>query len=248
MPTLQKVAFCLAVTALLGAGIELIQHFIPERNASITDLYRDISGSMIALFFLTIKATTSNFIRVTGILCGSAILALTFFSLIQAIRDEIAAWQEFPILADFEHEYDLRRWEVGYSRVARVASPVRTGKFALKIDFSSEAYSWIALAGFPRKWVGYTAICFSVYDPDGPVELNFRVHDKLHRRSQEYSDRYNARFFIVQGWNDIRVELYDILNAPKGRLMDMNNVEGIVFFVMGQNGDRTLYLDSLRLE
>jgi len=239
---------CLVVTILLGGAIELVQHFIPERVSSISDILMDIAGSMIALFFITIKAAKSNFIRVAGISCGSAVLAMTFFSLIGSVRDEIVAWQEFPLLADFEHDYDLHRWEFGDVQVARTSSPVRTGRFALKMEFSTEEYSWIAFTRFPRDWSEYTAICFSVYNPGEPIGLHFRIHDTLHRESQEYTDRYNKQFFLDQGWSDIRVDLYDILIAPRGRIMDLNNIQGVVFFVMEQKTGRTLYLDSLRLE
>jgi len=248
MAPLGRAISCLVLTMLLGGTIELVQYFIPERVSSISDILLDVAGSMIALFFITIKAAKSNFIRVTGILCSSAILALPFFSLIGSIRDEIVAWREFPSLADFEHEYDLHRWELGDVQVARVSSPVRTGRFALKIDFSTKKYSWIAFTRFPRDWSGYAAICFSMYNPGEPIKLHFRVHDTLHREPQEYTDRYNKQFFLDQGWNDIRVDMYDILNAPQGRLMDLNNIQGIVFFVMEQKVGRTLYLDSLRLE
>jgi len=246
--SLQRAFCCLAVTIFVGGGIELVQLALPERIASFSDLQRDVSGSMIALFYITIKAAQTNFIRMAAFLCGLTVLAMAFFSLVQAIYNEVAARRAMPMLASFEHAWELQQWEVGRVRVARVASPVRDGSHSLQINFTTETYSGLSLVHFPRDWRGYRAICFSVYNPGEPVDFHFRVHDGLHREMPEYTNRFNRKVSLVEGWNDIRVDMDDILTAPQGRQMDLSNVQGIVFFVMEQKIGRILYLDAVRLE
>lgn len=245
---LRRFLLCLFVTVALGGAIELIQFNLSGRTSSLLDLMRDVSGSMIAFSVLIIKEGKSKFVKTLAIASVSAILSLSFFSLVTVLRDEVAAWNDFPVLAGFEHKGELQRWESGRVMVSRVMFPVRSGRYSLKVKFSTAEYSGLSLVHFPRDWRGRDWLLFSVYNPDDPVALHFRVHDTLHSKNQAYGNRYNGSILLTAGWNDIQVDMRDIQGGPDGREMDLADIQGFGIFVMKQQVDRVLYLDGVRLE
>lgn len=244
----RRFLLCATIILLLGASIEIIQLHLSDRTSSLADVLRDVSGFMIASFTGLFKGVKSHFARVVNILCVSAILAASFFPLGTRILDGVHARIAFPGLAGFERTEELKRWEAREVTMSRVSSPVRSGRYALRIDFSTARYAGLSLMHFPHDWRGYEALCFSIYNHGEPFLLHIRVHDELHRQNQEHDNRYNRGVLVESGWNDIRLDMYDILNGPRGRQMNLAAIEGFGLFVMKQRTPRTLYLDDLHLE
>ena len=80
------------------------------------------------------------------------------------------------------------------------------------------------------------------------MELHGRVHDQLHKElARAYTDRFNTRFFVKNGWNDFQISLRDVQQAPATREMDMHKIEGFAIFVISQPRPRVLYLDNVYL-
>lgn len=244
----QRFVACIVATVLVGGGIELCQLVVPGRTASFTDVLRDVSGSMIALLLAGFKGAQPYFVRVARISSALVVLSLILFSPVTVMLDDVHRVLEFPVLADFERASELGRWESSQVEIARVTTPVRSGGWSLRVELTTEKYSGLALVHFSRDWRGYDALCLSVYNPAEGLQLHIRIHDRQHALRQEYDNRFNRTVMLQKGWNDLRLDMYDILHGPKGRLMDLTQIMVLGLFVMDQRQNRVLYLDDVRLE
>lgn len=248
LPVVRRVFLCLFVTIVLGGWIEYLQSFLAGRVAGLQDLYGDLTGSMIALFVIAIKEARLNFVRVTGMLSGSAMLAVTIFPLATAVMDERRALHDFPLLADFTQKQETGRFREAQAQMSWASLPVATKNHMLRVDFSTQPFSGLSMVYFPRDWREYSFLSFKIYNPGEPVILHCRVYDRMHLTRKADDNRFETHFFIQKGWNDIQIKTYDIYMAPEGRVMDMSEILGIVLFVAKQTYPRTLYLDEFRLE
>jgi hypothetical protein len=165
-----------------------------------------------------------------------------------ALLDEYRAAAAFPRLASFETITELDRWEGGAARTLS-GEVFRDGRRSLKISLTRATYSGVALVHFPRDWRGYDALEFSVFNPGpAPLDLTCRVHDRTHiAAGQHYGDRFNRRFRIEPGWNDIAIALADIRLAPATRPLDLSCVDGLGIFSVRLPAPATVFLDRVRL-
>ena len=120
----------------------------------------------------------------------------------------------------------------------------------MKIVLHTTQYSGVALDYFPNDWRGYRYLAFSIYSPsEMPLELVCRIHDEGHyQNGGDYDDRFNRTLVLQHGWNDVKISLADVMNAPRGRKMDMRHIQNFGLFSVQLPQERVVYLDYLRLE
>ncbi|VAW35773.1 hypothetical protein MNBD_DELTA03-1599, partial [hydrothermal vent metagenome] len=197
-----------------------------------------------------LKWSCSQFkVRVALALIAGIILCWNLYPVTTALVDEWQAERDFPLLAGFEHPYELSRWEEGYSLACRSREQARQGNFSLRVSLSTATYSGVHLEYFPHNWQGLSFLAFSIYNAGlRPLTITVRVNDKKHEEGpQLYKDRYNRSFSIHHGWNDIKISLAAIRNAPANRKMNMSEISELGFFVIRQKKARVIFLDDVRL-
>ncbi|MFY9942121.1 MAG: hypothetical protein WAK57_08105 [Desulfobacterales bacterium] len=238
----------LAATLVLGSLVELLQARIGRLPAA-GDVARDLLGTLLALAFRIKPAAgaTRRPQRFLQIAAGLMLVAACV-PLATALLDEYRAGAAFPQLGSFETATELDRWEGGAARTLS-GEVFRDGRRSLKISLTRAKYSGVALKYFPRDWRGHDALEFSVFNPGrAPLRLTCRVHDRTHSvTGQHYRDRFNRRFTIAPGWNDIAIPLEDIRRAPLTRSMDLSRIDGLGLFSVRLPAPATVYLDRVRL-
>jgi len=239
----------LALTLLAATLIEGIQYLI-GRSASLADIATGMVGSFVALAFFSPPAAALPRTRHRAMrLLATVLLLLSLLPLLLALLDEARARRHFPMLGDFETPLELSRWN---SRAALAISDeqARHGRRSLQVRFTTARYSTVGMRYFIRDWRAYQWLRFSVYNPgQQPLMLSLRIHDRQHvRNGMPTRDRFNNRLAVRPGWNDYRIPLTRIRQAPSGREMDLAAVAELTFFVTRQPRIRTLYFDELRLE
>ena len=240
-------AFALVFSAVLAFGVvvELLQMQSGGRTPDVADLLRNQLGCLLACaLFAPPSSRWSRLLR--AVVAGLLLLALWPIS--RALIDEGLAARQFPELADFETPFETHRW-VHPSQLRTQTAIVRHGDRAARVQFTTARYSGVSLFYFPGDWRGYRWLRFSVYNPrEAPLELNCRIHDALHKaHHNEFHDRYNQQFRLVQGWNDLAVDLDRVRAAPRGRTMDLGRIEGFGLFVVQQPRPLTIVLDHVVL-
>jgi hypothetical protein len=241
----QVIVESLLLVFLVGGLTELIQSSV-GREATWQDLGSDLVGGLIGLFFFS--AVKKNLSRLALKLIQLLILALVFWYLFpsaKVIVDDFVSWNQFPLLSGFETPLEATRWSGSAKR--KINHQVYfTGQASLQVRLNTQRYSGIGLKDFPRDWEGYSAVSLQVFNPDSEsLELHLRIHDHAHNNI--YSDRYNTSFDIRPGWNQLRVSLADVFEAPKAREFDLAHVAGLGVFVGKLKRPRTIYLDEVRL-
>jgi hypothetical protein len=235
----------LLLTIAVGGLTELLQSTI-GREGTWLDLGNDIIGSSIGLFFLTSARRSLPFFRLRSLQVPVLILVVwSLFPTGKVIVDDLIARQQFPLLSGFETSLEASRWRGSAKRVVSTNVPF-SGKASLQVNLNTQRYSGLGLKDFPRDWSNYRFVTLRVFNPEiDPLQLHFRIHDHFH--ANRYSDRYNNSFKLQSGWNELLIDLDDVLNAPKGRKLDLSRVAGMGVFVGKLERPRTIYLDEVRL-
>lgn len=244
-PFSRQAAAILLFTLFTGAGIEVIQNYT-SRTPSIEDIARDLVGALIAIVFLAPKrgSIQPGLIRLFRI----AVITLTGIALYPlgcAVADEYMARRDFPALSSLNSDLELSRWSCKTD-----CTIVHGGGRSLKVPLTTTQYSGATLEYFPRDWRGYRSLRFRIYNelPE-PLAITCRVHDGRHTKGiQHYYDRYNKRFILNPGWNDLQVPLADVVSAPKSRQMDMSDIRNVGFFVTRLKKEMNIYIDDVMLE
>ena len=241
----RKYFYSIGLAGIFGLLVEVIQLFIEGRFFSFFDVARDLAGAVVVICWLV--ARQSRFWVKIG--CYGVFFFLLFAILspfIIALTDEYQARQDFPMLANFNHPFELSRWKHN-DKMVLVSEVGGEPLKGARVIFGIAKYSNISLFYFPRNWSGFTYLQFRVYNPSEPIVLCFRVHDGLHSENPVYGDRYNGQKNVQRGWNTIRISLDDVGEASRYRKIDLKNIYGLGLFIMNQKQKHQLYLDDFQL-
>ncbi len=245
---LTQIIIILTITTLIGITVELFQngsHRIPD----ISDLYRNTLGAMAFIFFLEpSRMDISRKIVVVMQFVTVTLIGLQIVLAVVALVDDFAASKQFPELSGFEKPFEIHRWsgdaDFQIDKITR-----KKGKASLRVSLSTGKYSGISLMYFPRNWKGFRYFQAQIFNPSTKsIFITCRIHDKKHMKElRRYEDRFDKVFKILPGWNQILVNLEDVKNAPKNRLMEMKEIHRVAFFVNRLPFKSTIYIDDVKL-
>jgi hypothetical protein len=164
-----------------------------------------------------------------------------------AASDEMTMHNNFPTISSFESRLEMDRWRAGDSEITRRRSHATHGEYALQANLNPGEYPGISIKYLCGDWRGYDRTSFDVFlQGNMPMSITVRIHDRLH--NDEYEDRFNDSFDLHPGNNTIMINLKNVMEAPKGRKMDMADIVNICIFSYNLAEPRTLYFDNFRLE
>lgn len=224
-----------------GIAIEWLQSKL-GRQASWLDVANNLLGAGLGLFW-------SMAARPWVWLARMSVSLLLLWPLTTVTRVAWVQWdaaRQFPLLGSFESQRELLRWS---GRVERVAQHATEGYYALKLVFGTDRYSGVALDWFLGDWRGYEYLVFDVFNPDSePLPVMIRIHDRQHDLGDmAYADRFNRRLTLAPGQSQVKIALAEILRAPDGREMNLQDLRSIGLFTVQLAQEKTLYLDNLHL-
>ncbi len=238
--------FTLAFVA--GLSIEVLQALI-GRQFSWLDLGYDMTGTTLAVghqLHLTNKLPGSWNKAVVGtgllLILGAAIPTTI------AIIDETNAYYQFPVLADFSTPFETDRFS-GNSSFSRIIDQRNTDNKLISVTFNTNKYSSLALNYFNGDWQKFHHLRFDVFNPDTQtLRLVCKINDHQHRQDGYiFSDRFNGRFELEAGWQQISIALDAVKIAPEGRQMDMANIADFSCFTIALEKPSKVFFDNFRL-
>lgn len=235
-----------AIVVTVAVMVEGVQVLLPDRTPDLGDLFKGIAGSTIVLLYFSPEVS----LRKRLVFYGSAAVFLCYamFSLVTVVYDEISMYRSFPLLSGLESPYEIKRWST-QKEVRRVTTPVKTGRYALEVRLAPGRYPGVSLKHFPRNWKGAKSLQFSVFNPDDPFVLHYRLHDRTHEEHiQRYDDRFNDRQEIEQGWNMVEIPMTEVKRAPVTREMDLENMRNLTIFLVGTDKEQLFYIDDVLLK
>ena len=244
------VAVIFMVSVSIGTLVELLQWMLGG-DADPWDVVHDGAG---AAAMLLCAASFWPDVRTSGrwVLRLAALIAAIGFAgpTIGAVTDEARARREFPVLASFNRAEELDRFEWSALAPASLVRLDRGGsgqRQAVRVVFSPGVYPGFTLKYFPRDWrvfQHFVLSCTSVSDV--PFEVTIRLDDMQH--NEDYFDRFNRRYVLAPGRNEICIPLAAVEAAPRGRKFDLGHVRSVMIFAYRLKAQREILVESLRLE
>jgi len=245
-----KIGITGTIAVILAIATEFYQTYSP-RDADSFDLMLNFSGIGIILSWYSLKKTPPGlrrkFIKISFI-------CLIFITLNSFLFDSISAAytlyrfnRMIPVLADFENEWELERWESnGYSKLSRSDEFASNGNFSVKIVFDKSTYPGIHLNPFLKNWADYNYLSFYAFNPqDKNLKLYLRFDDS---ESIDYPTRGKAAIELMPGLNKIKLPIDVIKKSPPNKMLNMQEIQQVIFFLYQPLENMILYLDFVWLE
>lgn len=251
--TLYLAAF--AVTALLGAGSEALQFFLP-RDSDPVDLLRNLAGAaaFLALYAALDRrhaAIRGRGRRLASGLFGALLLVIVLVPVAGAARSYLERDEAFPILYDFEHGWCSDFLKYGLSTIRLTAAPpgwpAPAPRRVARVLFSASRLPHVVLEEPRPDWSGYATLAFEVFlSEQRPVIVRVAVDDRLDRL--ERAARFDRPYVLRPGLNRFRIPLDEIRRGPLMRALDTDHVRVIMLYVTMLDRPVELYLGPIRLE
>lgn len=246
---LLKVAALVGVFALLAEASQVFT----LRDADAGDALADLVGiaGALGLWLLCVKGAAARHAR----LARPVLALLTAVALTISVGAPVAAAYSIytqnrllPVLLDFEHGSMSRLYRSSRDNVAVVAAPrgwpKASGHVARVLMDNPVTDGGLEFAPYP-DWSGYESLTFVAAAPS-PVRLTLRIHDVAH--NGEYADRFNTSFQLDEVPRVFRVPIARVRQTPSGRLLDVENIRTVMFFVADPAPDTTVLIDEIRLD
>ncbi len=251
--TLRWIFFCWWALVAGGAMIEWMQTWI-GRDGEWGDVRADGVGALLGALFsrqwqqLPGVPATGRW-RSARYLLGGFLLVASARDVWLHVLDRWMRWQAFPVL--YSAESPLATW----ARLDRlnvlvktVRMPTLTSHALLQVDLKPGRYSTLSIDELQQDWQGHEALIWRWYNPDAPVEIACRAHDRQHvRNAFTDDDRYSQRFLLASGWNELSIPLEHLRKAPVAREMNLGQMRSVGCFASNLQADRRVFLDQVFL-
>lgn len=217
-------AAALGVALLLGASTELLQ-LLEARDGSWEDLMNDGLGAGFALSVRACRDSSAGSRRRRGLIAAASVcLMLILLPLAWAGTAYLHRYESLP-----------RLWQ---------RHSVLDGYFSQE---NGPGYPGLHLAEPFADWSGYGTLQVVLVNRSPlPVRIMLRVHDRAHTLA--FDDRYNEGFDLAaQSRQTLVVPLARIEHAPKGRLLDLRQIAGVIVFRSREDRDRDVAVEEIRL-
>ena len=224
-------------TVLCGAGTEVAQAFV-ARDPSLLDVLRDALGAGTALAgFATLVPGADARGRGTWRTMGG-LLAFAGFAIMAApISISLAAYAHrdlhYPALLEACSPLDRYFLSAKGAEVTVVPSPQPTTSpcgSALRVEFGTAPYAGISVDEPYPDWRTARTMVLDLRNPgESDLSLVVRVHDRAH--IYQFQDRFNREFTLrARERLEIAIPIAEIEHAPAARLMDLEQIAGVMVF------------------
>jgi hypothetical protein len=234
-----------AMAGLAGAGAGFLSEVIQRplrRDASWEDVFADAVGAVLALgVYALLDRRIHRSYRALGLVVALACIAIYVAPIANMARAYLHRNGQFPVLANFDSRLELY-WTMNIGVRREISDDT------LKVDFVADGFPGLSFHEPVPDWRPYKSLVIEVENPaDAPLDLGVRVHDRKHNR--QFADRFNRHFSLAAGERrTLRIDLDDLRTAPRGRLMDMQQISDITLFRGAPTGSRQVWVHAMRLE
>jgi len=248
----QKRLLTVLVAVLALSALSETAQIPTGRDASFNDLLADWFG---AAGFIAVAIVFSASISVPKgrgrylILVGIALIAWPLLPLAKVSAAYLERGQLLPELANFDSRFGDMFFYVQNAELRKFRRSGETTSSA-EVSLGDGAWPGIIFHDLWPNWEPYSALVIEIENPETESLLvNVRVHDRAHKLGdQPHADRFNMSYELQQGRHTLRIPLEEIRNAPRGRQMDLSQIEGIVVFCSAGHAGRQFQLAEIGLE
>jgi hypothetical protein len=151
------------------------------------------------------------------------------------------------ILFDFETDADLDRihWKC-FTLLKLTEDHAAHGSKSLQLELYPSDYPGLTPKLNEKDWRGCKALSFDIYNPaDNEQAISIRIDDR--EDYPDYADRYNKKFILKPGPNDISIPLDKLITTGTKRKLNLKRIHRLLIFMGHPKEKHVLYIDYLRL-
>lgn len=244
----------LTIVALTFIGVlaEVIQIFLPGRNASSGDIGRNFAGvttGLICYATYHYKAPIYALVPITLLvvsiflgICHPA-LQLVGYALLKSGAPSVVSFED-PFINSMISTTGGAKSTLVQLKGLKSATPQR----ALRMDFAQEPYNGVIMHETRGSWALTDKLALRIYNADDQTRtLKLRINDVLH--NNRYEDRFNTNFYINAGENEVLIPVDKIRSLGGNsniRFMDLQKISELQLF-SDTRESFTLYLRGIWL-
>lgn len=239
------IVYTSALAVLLAVVSEAAQIMGP-RDASVEDLVADWLGTFSMVLLIVAAARSSNLeqsARIIAVVAGCFTALIAIWPLIQVSAAYVERNSKFPVLFAVESRFEHQFLRVQNSTIGH------RDQESVAVTFGDGPWPGLVFHDLWPDWSNYAYLQFSVeLESAEPLDINIRVHDKLHSvGDQAYNDRFNMNFKLQLGRQTIKIPLHQIKRAPRSREMNISSIDGMAIFATRAESGRSFVLYEIRL-
>jgi hypothetical protein len=235
-------AIGMGAALLLGVVIELAQLTVGGREVSLGDVMLDLGGAWLGFWWVNHRrAWRRSRTLATVLLMLSLLVAIAAaWPVMLAGGSAIAAHRYFPVL--LAGDMPLLTERLGSTG----DSALRITPAGLEVVLGGGIYAGFKVYDGPRDWRGFDELVV-VIDNSTAAELPLtcRIHDVPHDLT--FSDRFNRTFPLAPGSNTLVMPLAEVIAAPLGRTMAIDDMLEVGCFVHRGGAGARLLVREIRL-
>ncbi|HVK18943.1 MAG TPA: hypothetical protein VM533_18575 [Fimbriiglobus sp.] len=236
-------------TVIALAGLAEVAQEVVGRAGGWHDFLRGMFGALAAGAGLLSWEQRRKPIRAAAyVVAAIGFVAWPVVELAPYFIDAVEGNRAFPVLAAFDSERELRRWDCKQATITLVDDPQGGGSLAGRLELlpGSVEFSEANLWPVVRDFRGYRWLCYSLWVPHGPLELALSV------RGGPLQWGHTTNFQVVrtfpEGEHIVRLDLEEVRARARPVPMDLSEVKRLRFFNESPSEIRTFFVRRIWLE
>jgi hypothetical protein len=236
------------VVAVAAAGlVEVIQPAV-GRTGDWGDFIHGTLGALAGAAVVRAIECRHRRARAVGCLVLAAgLVAWPVVEVVPYLADAVEAHQAFPVLAGFETDRELLRWECRQAELTRI--PYRPGGWVGRLDLfpGPHDYPSAALRPVVGDFRGYRSLCCGFRVVGDPLELVISVRSGTPDRHRTTHAQVGRTY--AAGDHVVRLDLAALVAAAEEPdPLDLSDVRYVQFFAVRPTATRTVFLLLVWLE
>ena len=240
----------------LAVGLEAAQSWA-GRHTTWHDGLSNILGVLAGMLFSADYSKERHQRKlVTRLVCILLLISGSIYG-VCGVWDTLQAQLKFPVLADFETQNELLRWETKNASLVRSRQYATSGHFSGAVILEHGRYPGVTMELPAGDWSAYQSlnldIVWPVSDHHAPISQNPNYRFALQIKIEDdgpcdsFKDRFEETLMLRAGRNQIQIPLAKIVDGPVNRSLRLNRMRRLSLFTTESINRQVLFIDGIRL-
>ncbi len=235
----------LLVVALAGSA-EVAQHFV-GRTASWLDFANGSLAAGATGFLFVAFRPPSKIRRIApGIVLALMCVTWPLVRMGPVILDAAKGYEQFPTLAGFESDSEMRRWHGQQAETERRTDPAGHASARMTFHPGTEPYPSVLLSPIVHDLSEYRWICFDITSTSESLDLVVSIRGGP--EDAGHTTHYQTGRRLLAGEQTLRVDLHAAASFSQPQALDLSQIWFVQLFLIKPTESRTVYLRRVWVE
>lgn len=177
-------------------------------------------------------------------------LAVSWWSPLQSLRDVATIRWQFPMLATFESEREMKHWEFDRCLAEQSRRDATDGDFSMEVTYQPSSYSTATLVSMHSDWSAMETLELDAVLDDSfsgdSAELLIKIVDWS--REDGHSDTFRQQWSLQPGQPQrIRIGRDALIEGPDERELDLSEIRYLHLMLLEPSVPTKVRFDRVRL-